>query len=62
MNKTSGVEAASPSEGDAGPSSEMRRQMEAAKERMKKYHAVYGQTADRLDKRPAEPASRTENR
>jgi hypothetical protein len=55
---------ASSSKPDPSPGipAEMRRQMEAAKERMKKYHAVYGQAAHGFGGGVAGEASRSEDR
>jgi hypothetical protein len=44
-----------------GASAEMRRQMEAAKERMKRYHAVYGQAAHGFDGRQGDSVNRSED-
>lgn len=64
MNETeqkaqSGAPASVGANGQGGTAAEMRRQMEAAKLRMQKYHAVYGKPGSSSD---APPVNRPDER
>jgi hypothetical protein len=54
--------AALPAGTGSGIPSEMKRQMEAAKERLKRSHAAYGPTADAAGRSAADAPNRSEDR